>query len=169
MIRAFVLRVQTAGADNKPTVFFVFVCRMIERLQRWLSLSESMGNRQHLLKQRKTSVDGVEGGMAAEPSSSTSSSHELAQHDTTTTTSPENRDTSPSELQGSASGSQPRWEPSPEGHPQFPLLPMSKGFILTLRKSLARLDAALQKLLTSLEPEARTRMSRRNRPVTLAH
>lgn len=120
------------------------VCRMIERLRKWLSLSESMGDRQRLLNAGKA-VASAGGGTAAEP---VTNSSEQTKDDTATSNGAE------SAAEPAAACCQPqRREPVPEGHPHYPLLPMSKGFRLTLRKSLTHLEAALHKLKTGEGPE----------------
>lgn len=113
---------------------------MIERLRKWLSISESLGDRQRLLIAGKA-VAGAEGGVAAEP---VTNSGESIKDDAATS----NGATGPAELASALSGQGTR-QPVPEGHPHYPLLPMSKGFRLTLRKSLTHLEAALDKLQTA--------------------
>ncbi|KAL8616917.1 hypothetical protein ACOMHN_041836 [Nucella lapillus] len=120
--------------------------RMIARLRKWVSLSESTGEGQSVLtynggakgaaiggaeveaQEESPLGDGAASGTAAAASASASESQCLSDHANETTS------------------QQP--PPPPPGHPPFPLLPMSKGFRLTLQKYLTQFETALNALQT---------------------
>lgn len=122
--------------------------RLKERLLQWMTLSENMGDRQGI----QTTSDCK--GAASSPltavvngdsSAFSNSSVELPNEFNYALDNSENLCAPPVESSSELCSPIDK-STSPTGHPDFPLLPMSKGFRLTLQKSLTQFEQALGKL-----------------------
>ncbi|XP_076459495.1 (E3-independent) E2 ubiquitin-conjugating enzyme UBE2O-like [Babylonia areolata] len=138
--KPFVQEVQERLRMNGP--------RMIARLRRWVSLSESMGERQSVVASGD-GEKGAEGGVQMESKKDSSTGDSAASNGAVSKDLVSADDSTHLTDQAAAKPIQsPASKEPPPGHPHFPLLPMSKGFRLTLQKSLTQFEAALNSLKT---------------------
>jgi hypothetical protein len=122
-------------------IYCLFMCRLIERLRRWMLLSEQMGSRQHLVP--------AEPPTECVPQPAEVNGFAKCEDLTNPGEGVESQEVGAVGGDGGeqSSGKSGHPETLPrKGHPDFPLLPMSKGFRLSLHKLLTRFEDALKVL-----------------------
>lgn len=123
-------------------------CRLKERLTHWMALSERSRDIQHAGAAK--TVNGADTVGAAVSSNvpedpSPANGCQQASAEPMSTEDAVRRSPAQDAVIKSSRSSPVRPRP-PDGHPDFPLLPMSKGFRLTLQKSLVKFEGALSQL-----------------------
>jgi hypothetical protein len=122
-------------------IYCLFMCRLTERLRRWMLLSEQIGSRQHLVP--------AEPPTESVPQPAEVNSFASCEDLTNRGEGVESQEVGAVGGDGGEqiAGKSGHPETLPrKSHPDFPLLPMSKGFRLSLHKLLTRFEDALKVL-----------------------